>query len=163
MSNLPNIRGHPMSPPIAWIGGKRSILPEILSRFPLKCDRYIEVFGGSGVALFGKEPTPFEVWNDYNGDLYNFYYCVKYKHLELLRELRFLPLNSRAEFSLLKAFLEGEPFPPEDIKAEQALAKANLSGPEAKEIEGSVQGKWCPSLRAVLLGGRDRLSNPTAF
>ncbi len=130
----PNIRGHPMNPPIAWVGGKRSILSEILCRFPLEFDRYIEVFGGSGVVLFGKEETAFEVWNDMNNDLYNFYYCVKYKHLELLRELRFLPLNSRTEFSLMKDFLNGKPFPPEDLETEKKLALEYFTGPDAQEI-----------------------------
>ena len=134
MSSLPHNRGHPLSPPISWRGGKRSILAEVLDRFPLEYDRYIEVFGGSGVTLFGKEPTPFEVWNDYNADLFNFYYCVKYRHLELLRELNFLPLNSRAEFFVLKDFLEGKAFPPEELNAETKLANEHFSETDAKTI-----------------------------
>ena len=130
----PGNRGHPISPPIAWVGGKRSILPEVLSRFPARYNRYIEVFGGSGVVLFGKKPTPFEVWNDYNGDLYNFFYCVKHKHLELLHELRFLPLNSRREFFLLKGFLAGEPYPVDGMAAELELTQRYFPEPDADEL-----------------------------
>jgi len=134
MNNLYHSRGHPMSPPIAWVGGKRSILPEILRRFPLQYDRYIEVFGGSGVVLFGKEPSSFEVWNDYNGDLYNFYYCVKYRHLQLLQELRFLPFCSRNEFQIMKAFMQGEPLPEVDVEEESRLAQQYFTAPDAQEF-----------------------------
>lgn len=92
------------------VGGKRSILHEILCRFPLKFERYVEVFVGSGVVLFGKQVSPFKVWNGRHGDLYNFYHCVKYRHPELLQSLQFLPLCSRDGFKLLKAFLNGASF-----------------------------------------------------
>jgi Site-specific DNA methylase len=141
MNNLYHSRGHPMSPPIAWVGGKRSILPEILRRFPLQYDRYIEVFGGSGVVLFGKEPSSFEVWNDYNGDLYNFYYCVKYKHLQLLQELRFLPLNSRVEFFLMKDFLAGKPLPNVGTAAEITLARQYFTEPDAQELNAIMTSR----------------------
>ena len=134
MNSFSMSRGYPMSPPIAWLGGKRSILPEILIRFPLQYDRYIEVFGGSGVVLFGKEPGPFETWNDYNSDLYNFYYCVKYKPLQLLQELRFLPFCSRNEFQIMKTFLQGEPLPNTDDEAEMALARKYFTAAEAEEF-----------------------------
>ena len=134
-------RVHPMSPPIAWMGGKRSILPEILLRFPLHYDRYIEVFGGSGVVLFGKEPTAFEAWNDYNSDLYNFYYCVKFKHLQLLQELQFLPFCSRSEFQIMKTFLQGEPLPNTDEEAERALAQQYFTEPEAEEFNAILTAR----------------------
>ena len=137
----PNIRGHPLSPPISWVGGKRSILHEVLRHFPLEYDRYIEVFGGSGVVLFGKEQTSFEVWNDYNGDLYNFYHCVKYKHLELLKELRFLPLNARREFFMLKAFLAGEPLPATEIENELELARQHFPESEARELTALLKSR----------------------
>ena len=49
---------------------------------PAKYDRYIEVFGGGGWVLFGKEPDKgvMEVFNDYNADLINLYRCVKTGH-----------------------------------------------------------------------------------
>ena len=33
---------------ISWIGGKSLLANKIISTFPEKIDRYIEVFGGSG-------------------------------------------------------------------------------------------------------------------
>ena len=46
---------------------------------PAKYDRYIEVFGGGGWVLFGKEPDKgvMEVFNDYNADLINLYRSKK--------------------------------------------------------------------------------------
>ena len=141
MKVLPRNKGHPLlnffrpkPPPISWMGGKRSILPIILARFPLFFTRYIEVFGGSGVVLFGKEPSPFEIWNDMNGDLYNFYYCVKYKHLQLLRELKFLPAVFREDFKLTRAFLNGEPLPNVSASTEIELAREFYSEEEAREL-----------------------------
>ena len=141
-------KGHPIlnffrpkPPPISWMGGKRSILPIILARFPLFFTRFVEVFGGSGVVLFGKEPSPFEIWNDMNGDLYNFYYCVKYKHLQLLWVLKFLPFTSRTEFKLLRKFLRGEPFPNLETHEEIMLAHEHFSAAEAAELEALILGR----------------------
>lgn len=83
---------------IGWIGGKKLLRKEIIKRFPEKVDRYIEVFGGAGWVLFGKDKhADIEVYNDANGDLVNLYRCVKYHCGELQRELSFM-LNSRELF-----------------------------------------------------------------
>ena len=42
---------------IGWIGGKRVLRNEILQRMPSGIGRYIEVFGGAGWVLFGREPS----------------------------------------------------------------------------------------------------------
>ena len=39
-------------PFVKWVGGKRSLLPEILSRLPETFDRYYEPFAGGGAAYF---------------------------------------------------------------------------------------------------------------
>ena len=67
--------------------------------FPREFGRYIEIFGGSGAVLLGKEPSKFEVYNDIEGELVNFFRVVKNRPAELLLELDLLPLNSREEFS----------------------------------------------------------------
>ena len=45
--------------------------------------------------LLGKEPGKFEVYNDIEGELVNFFRVVKNRPAELLMELDLLPLNSR--------------------------------------------------------------------
>ena len=65
--------------------------------------RYIEVFGSADRVLFSREQDgAMEVFNDYNGDLINLYRCVRERTFALLRELNFLPLQSRDEFNLLR-------------------------------------------------------------
>lgn len=61
---------------IAWIGGKKLLRKNILAMFPSKdeYDRYIEVFGGAGWVLFGRETVAkhLEVFNDID----NYYVLV---------------------------------------------------------------------------------------
>ena len=78
---------------IGWIGGKRALRNEILQRMPSGIGRYIEVFGGAGWVLFGREPSSkvVEVFNDYDAELVNIYRCIKYHSDALQHELDLLP------------------------------------------------------------------------
>lgn len=62
-------------------------------------NRYVEVFGGAGWVLFGKEQLPGqeEVFNDLNGDLINLYRCIKY-HCNAVQDELDLLLTSREQF-----------------------------------------------------------------
>ena len=40
---------------IGWIGGKSHLKNQIISLIPSDCNRYIEVCGGAGWVLFGKD------------------------------------------------------------------------------------------------------------
>lgn len=85
---------------IGWIGGKCQLRNEIIFRFPAAgVGRYIEVFGGAGWVLFGKEKVSgqLEVYNDINGNLVNLFRCVKYHCGEVQKELDWL-LTSREQF-----------------------------------------------------------------
>lgn len=84
---------------IGWIGGKKLLRKEIIARFPEDYGRYIEVFGGAGWVLFGREPQTgqLEVFNDTNGDLVNLFRCVKYHADAVQEELDWL-LSSREIF-----------------------------------------------------------------
>ena len=39
---------------------------EIIASLPLKCDRYVEVFGGGATIMLAKPRDKFEVYNDFN-------------------------------------------------------------------------------------------------
>ena len=41
---------------MSWVGGKKALREEVVRRFPLYYERYIEVFGGGGWVLFHKPP-----------------------------------------------------------------------------------------------------------
>ena len=114
---------------IAWIGGKKLLRKAIMERFPEDgytalsqfteslhaimerfpedgYTRYIEVFGGAGWVLFGKEPgKKLEVFNDVNSDLINLYRCIKYHREALQKELEWLGI-SREQFFDCKSQLE---------------------------------------------------------
>lgn len=94
---------------IGWIGGKKLLRKEIISLFPEDCERYIEVFGGAGWVLFGKEckVKQLEVFNDVNSNLINLYRCIKYHCSELQRELAWL-IDSREQFFEFRVQLENK-------------------------------------------------------
>jgi len=62
--------------PLAWVGGKRRLRGEIIPRFAAH-DCYVEVCGGGGSVLFGKEPSRIEVYNDVDGELTNFWRVIQ--------------------------------------------------------------------------------------
>lgn len=91
---------------MSWVGGKKSLRDEIVKRFPLYYERYIEVFGGGGWVLFHKPPgNDFEVYNDFNSLLANLFRVVRDKPGQLKDALRYV-LNSREDFELIRRALE---------------------------------------------------------
>lgn len=121
--------------PVSWIGNKTSILDIIYSLFPIEYGRYIEVFGGSGAVLLGKEKADrFEVYNDFNKNLVNLFRCMRDRPFEFIRELGFLNLNSRDDFNAIKRFFQNQSF--EDNYFEKQLNLTNILFDDirAKEI-----------------------------
>ena len=119
------------------MGGKKALRNIIYRLFPKDFGRYIEVFGGGGWVLFGRPPDckGMEVYNDFNGNLTSLFYCVKNRTLAFLKQLGFLPLNSRHEFNVLRRFFEKDEFDTEYLKEELELAQQNLPPPEFEEIK----------------------------
>lgn len=75
-------KGKPI-PILKWIGGKRQLLDEIISRLPIHYERYYEPFFGGGAVLLATTPKR-AVINDYNCELMNLYSVVKEKPDELI-------------------------------------------------------------------------------
>ena len=109
--------------------------------FPAAFDRYIEVFGGGGWVLFGKPPDPrcMEVYNDYNSNLANLFFCVKKRTGAFLKELGFLPINSRDEFCVIRNFIEKQEFDTRFLQEELELAERNLPPPAYEEMREILQ------------------------
>ncbi len=102
---------------------------------PLGCPRFVDVFGGSGTVMLGKQPNnDFEVLNDYDGDLVNLFRCVKERPLALIRELGFLTLNSRDDFNVLRKFIAQEEFDDAYLQEEMELTQIMLQPVQADEI-----------------------------
>lgn len=131
------IGGEKMNSIISWVGGKKALRNIIYERMPKKYGRYIEVFGGGGWVLFGKrvDKRIMEVYNDFNSNLANMFYCVKHSPCEFIRHLGFLPLNSRDEFNEIKDFVNKKEFTKEHLQEELQLAEYYLSDLEYEELK----------------------------
>lgn len=82
---------------IPRLGGKRLLADQIIKRIP-EHDLYIELFAGGASVLAKKEPSLYELINDIDKDLINFYRIVQTKPFEFLNEL-YLTLVSRELFN----------------------------------------------------------------
>lgn len=93
---------------IGWIGGKSHLKNQIIPLIPTDCDRYIEVCGGAGWVLFGKEKIKgqMEVFNDIDGDLINLYKQIKNNCSALQNELDWM--QSRELFKTYRYEIENE-------------------------------------------------------
>jgi len=93
-----------MNSPFAWPGGKRALKTVLLQLIP-KHRAYVEVFSGSAKLLFAKAPSQWEVLNDVNDELLNFFRVVKHRPSELAEMMerefigkgRFLELRRRSK------------------------------------------------------------------
>lgn len=122
---------------MSWVGGKKALRDEIVSRFPLDYKRYIEVFGGGGWVLFHKNPgKDFEVFNDFNGNLVNLYRCVREHKEDLIGELEFM-LNSRLDFEYMKYTLHSQAVLPDIRRAAYYYALIRYSYASGVDSFGS--------------------------
>lgn len=73
--------------PITYYGGKQTMVSDILSLFPKDYSGYVEPFAGGAAVFFAKEPCKFEVLNDTNGELVNFYKVCKTQNEALMDKI----------------------------------------------------------------------------
>ncbi len=64
-----------MRSPICWFGGKSLLVKKLLAYVPPH-KYYLEVFGGGASLLLAKEPSDFEVYNDFDDGLFNFWKVI---------------------------------------------------------------------------------------
>ena len=126
-----------MKTPVSRVGNKSSILHILYAVFPMKYGRFIDVFGGSGSVLLGKEEVHlFEVYNDFDKNLVNLFRCMKERTMATVRELGFCNLNSREDFNAIRKFFEQrEEFTDEYLSEELLLTELTLPPPEASELK----------------------------
>jgi len=102
--NMPTIEAASARPFLKWVGGKRSILPELTSRMPGKYGTYCEPFLGGGALFFSVSPE-----KTYLSDL-NFYLVLAYQAVRddverLISTLKVHELNHNKSY-YLKARLD---------------------------------------------------------
>jgi DNA adenine methylase len=90
-----------MDAPFGWPGGKKNLRKTLLQLIPAH-DAYVEVFSGSAKLLFAKEPSQWEILNDVNDDLLNFFRVAKHRPAELA-ELLEAEIVSATRFKELRA------------------------------------------------------------
>ena len=78
------------------------------------------------------------VYNDYNSNLTHMFCCVKDRTLSLLKELGFLPLNSREDFDVLLKFFSKDEFTDDYLKEELELSQVYLKPLEQESIQKPV-------------------------
>ncbi|MEH2001668.1 MAG: DNA adenine methylase [Nostoc sp.] len=81
-----------------WYGGKFSHLDWLLPLLP-DAQHYCEPFGGSAAVLLNRHPSPLETYNDFDGELVNFFRVLR-EQKESLIEAIGLTLFSREEFEI---------------------------------------------------------------
>jgi DNA adenine methylase len=75
-----------MESPFGWPGGKRNLKKLLLELMPTH-KAYVEVFSGSAKLLFAKKPSAWEIVNDINDDLVNFFRVAKHRPCALAERL----------------------------------------------------------------------------
>ena len=125
-----------MKSPIPWVGGKGKLLWLIHRLAPPHYSKFVDVFGGSGTVTLNHPIRRgcIEIYNDFNGDLTNFFCCVKNQPMALILELGFLPLNARDDFNVLLRFFSKEEFTDDYMEQELELTEKYLSPPDAEAI-----------------------------
>ena len=118
------------------MGGKGKLLRLIRRLAPPWYPRFIDVFGGSGTVTLGRPLRKgcLEIYNDYNSNLTNLFCCVKNRTMALLKELGFLPLNSRDDFNTLYKFFSKDEFTDDYLEEELELTQIYLEPPQREAI-----------------------------
>jgi len=80
------------NPPLRYYGGKWRIASWIIQYFPPH-QAFVEPFCGAANILFQKAPSPFEVINDLNGDVVNFFDVLRSRSDELIRAIQLTPFS----------------------------------------------------------------------
>ncbi len=93
--------------PISWMGGKSRLVKTLLPLLP-EHKGYIEVFGGAGHLLFGKDPSKWEVLNDLDGNLMNFWAVVKTVPEQLISSFDYTLVSRRTFDEYRKLYAQGD-------------------------------------------------------
>ena len=161
-----------MESPFGWPGGKRNLKKTLLAAIPAH-KAYVEVFAGSAKLLFAKEPSAWEILNDINDDLVNFFRVGKHRPSELAERLehdviasgRFTelkkekPQRSEIERAIQFAYLtwysfgsKGEHFASTTI---EQLIKARAPVKRSLQRVRALLADVAERLRSVLVENRD--------
>ena len=116
-----------MNSPIRYYGGKGGMYKQILDAFPSdfgkdvntsndgSADIYIEPFGGSATILFHKKPSPIEIYNDLEHNVYSLFLVLsKASYFKTFKQKCDLAYYSREVFTHYVERLRGKDLSIED-------------------------------------------------
>ncbi len=81
--------------PVAYYGGKQSLLKRILPLIPVHV-KYTEPFLGGGAVYWTKQPSEVEIINDMDGFVANFYTVLKTDFNDLKAYIEKIPISRKA-------------------------------------------------------------------
>jgi DNA adenine methylase len=76
-----------------YYGGKYAHLDFLLPLLPTHYDHFCEPFGGSAAVLVNRPPAPVETYNDLDGEVVNFFECLRDHGNELIRLISLTPFS----------------------------------------------------------------------
>ncbi|WP_158652789.1 DNA adenine methylase [Helicobacter felis] len=92
--------------PLVWPGGKFYLVKTLLEKLPPR-KYYCEVFGGGLSLLFAKQKERFEIVNDNNQELINFYRCARDFPESLARAYARMPIERDTFMQIAKEQRKG--------------------------------------------------------
>ena len=143
-----------MKSPIVYYGGKGHLATRISEILPMN-KAYIEPFAGSAAILLAREPVKYEVLNDLNHDVYNFWRVLRDMPQALEDGLVNTPY-SKEEY----LFCRDDENPPNDVeKARRFFVHANLAFGASTAKVGFSSGSFGRSNKALVFHNKvDRLN-----
>ncbi len=87
-------------PPLRYYGSKWRLAPWIISYFPSHVC-YCEPFGGGANVLLRKDPAEFDIYNDADGDVVNFFRVLREQTRELMLAVQLTP-HARDELAMAR-------------------------------------------------------------
>lgn len=125
-------KDEPIKAPFIWQGGKTKSLKDLLPWIPYR-EGYVEPFGGSGAVLLAREPSGFEVFNDRNSGLIDFYKVLKSDQWQELVDWIDLNLSSRELFLDYKHAM---------VTTDDILVRAGMWFYLQQQSFGGLGGNW---------------------
>ena len=92
--------------PFNYFGGKFRHLDWIIKQLP-QTKSYVEVFGGSGVVLINRKPSPIETYNDLDLLVVNFFKMLREKPNKLLNNIYLTPYSKNEYFDCFRTLRKG--------------------------------------------------------
>jgi DNA adenine methylase len=130
-----------MKSPLKWVGGKSKLVGKLIPLFP-EHKGYVEVFGGSAIMLLSKEKSKWEILNDFDSNLMNFWSVIQNAHGEFIESFEW-ELVSRERFDYYKSKYKNNTFDDsiERAKGFYYMVKAGFGADMKNPIFGTGKDK----------------------